>query len=121
MDVQHNHTSSVTGKGSHTVDTYEGHKLTQNVGKGVDFSFNSGTRAFAINRRNNVQYATPQTVIVADGGMPLAVEKTEAYSNPGANSTGVLVLGNGPVYTNAYNLTAGGGQLGSLLGHHHGR
>lgn len=93
--------------------------MTHNVGKGVDFAFNSGKRAFALASTSATIVPTPQTVVVVDGGMPLAVDHVHSYQASAPNSTGAFTLGSGPTFTNVYNLTAGAGQLGGLG--HHGR
>lgn len=118
VDIVNTQSDLINSKGSTTVNTWEGAKLSHTTGKsGVDFKFSSGKRAFNAVSGSTHAINFDQTNVNIGGGTPLAVDHLSLLT-VSTNSTGVFALGDGPKYNNAWKATAGPGQLAAMAGHH---
>ncbi len=124
VDIYHREQDWVNAKGSTKVDTWEGAKYEYKAatGKGSEFKFNSGKRAFQVENKRRVDVNFPETAVVVDGGATLNVDQNVAVYGAGANETSTFATGNGPSFANAWTVdvgptnTIGHGTLGRWVG-----
>ena len=109
VDIYNREKDWVNAKGSTKVDTWEGAKLDYRAqtGKGSELKFNSGKRAFQVERKSRVDVNFPQTAVVVAGGDTLNVDQKVEVYGAGANETIAFATGNGPTYANNWAVNAG--------------
>ncbi len=120
VDIYHRERDWVNSKGATKVDTWEGAKYEYKAasGKGAEFKFNSGKRAFQVESRGRTDVNFPETAVIVDGGATLNVDhKVEVYG-AGANETSAFASGNGPAFANAWEVNVG---PTNTIGHGTGR